>query len=536
MVKRFFILTVALVLQYASTIHADSATRDTNAILAKLKIDVELARNQTGIPGMSVAVMHKGKLIFAEGFGKRNQNSDPFTPKTRSLLASVTKAFTATTIGELVAEGKMDWDTTPVNTYLPEFETIDPILTSQLTLKDLLSHRTTFPDLDFSWMWGNDTRRNLIKRIRHVPVNPKLRSSLNYNNVMYCVAGEAAANVASVPFEQLVRDKIFKPLGLSSMGFTMGEMSKSSDFAMPFLTETYEDAVAGRFIELPLDGAAEKSAAAGDLYSNVVDLARWGQVVMKEGVQNGKQVLSKEGVAMTLTAHTIDSPAVRDPDMGLSIQYGMGWALGSYKGNNVYEHSGRNFGYITNLAVYPNAELVVAVLTNAYLTGLPRYLSFHIADEILALPKSQDWLGVKAIAATKAAYASYAEDMKGDFPERIPNKPPAHDLNAYAGEYFHPGHGTTTVQLRGGELLLSLEAFEGVLTPYHFETFSTVLHHAETLKMGQLITFDTGVDGKVTGVTFDVGSNVRFEKRKQANTHSAPQYYSSRHSQTVISA
>lgn len=110
MVKRFFILTVALVLQYASTIHADSgifflllgismqgsfatkrlnffspskctATRDTNAILAKLKIDVELARNQTGIPGMSVAVMHKGKLIFAEGFGKRNQNSDPFTPK-----------------------------------------------------------------------------------------------------------------------------------------------------------------------------------------------------------------------------------------------------------------------------------------------------------------------------------------------------------------------------------------------------------------------------------------------------------------------
>ncbi|KAG0349280.1 hypothetical protein BG005_011084 [Podila minutissima] len=188
-------------------------------------------------------------------------------------------------------------------------------------------------------MWGNDTRRNLIKRIRHVPVNPKLRSSVNYNNVMSCVAGEAAANVAGVPFEQLVRDKIFKPLGLCSMGFTMGEMSKSSDFAMPFSTETYEDAVVGRFIELPLDGAAEKSAAAGDLYSNVVDLARWGQVVMKKDVQNGKQVLSKEGVAMTLTAHTIDSPAVRDPDMGLSDQCGMGWALGSYKGNNVYEHS-----------------------------------------------------------------------------------------------------------------------------------------------------------------------------------------------------
>ncbi|KAG0028081.1 hypothetical protein BGZ82_008631 [Podila clonocystis] len=489
MVKCSSILTFVLALQCTYIAHAaepdSAAIRDADKILAKLKTDIEMARNRTGIPGMSVAVMHKGKLTFAEGFGKRNQNSDPFTPETRSLLASVTKAFTATAIGELVAEGKMDWDTTPVNTYLPEFETIDPILTSQLTLKDLLSHRTTFPNLDFSWMWGNETRRDLIKRIRHVPTNPKLRSSSNYNNVMYCVAGEAAANVAGVPFEHLVRDKIFKPLGFSSMGFTMDEMAKSSDFAMPFLTETFEDAVASRFIELPLDGAAEKSAAAGDLFSNVVDLARWGQVVMKEGVQNGKQVLSKEGIAATLTAHTIMSPALRDPDFALSMQYGMGWALGSYKGNNIYEHN---------------------------------------------------WLVVKAIASTKAQYASYAEEIKGDFPERIPNKAPAHDLTAYAGEYFHPGHGTTTVRLKGGELHLSLEAFGGVLTPYHFETFSTVLHHAETFKMGTLITFDTGTDGKVAGVTFDVGSDVRFEKRKQEGSQSAPQYYSSRHSQTVMSA
>ena len=263
----------------------------------------------------------------------------------------------------------MDWDTTPVNTYLPEFETNDPVLTSQLTMQDLLSHRTVrtfafilcaylpckessvtdqtttitlhqnFPDLDLSWMWGNETRRNLIKRIRHVPVVSKLSSKVNYNNVMYCVAGEAAANVAGVPIEQLVHNKIFKPLGFSSMGFTMGEMSKSSDFAVPFLTETYEDAVAGRFVELPLDGAAEKSAAAGDMYSNVLDLARWGQVVMNEGAQNGKQILSKEGVAMTLTGHTIYDPKVRDLDRGLSDQYGMGWLLDSYKGNNLYEHS-----------------------------------------------------------------------------------------------------------------------------------------------------------------------------------------------------
>lgn len=432
----------------------------------------------------------------------------------------------------------------------------------------MITLHQNFPNLDFGWMWGNETRLDLIKRIRHIPVSSKMRATVNYNNVMYCVAGEAAANVAGVPIEQLVRDKIFKPLGFSSMGFTMGEMSKSSDFAVPFLSETYEDAVAGRFVELPLDGAAEKSAAAGDMYSNVLDLAQWGHVVMKEGAQNGKQVLSKEGVAMTLTAHTIYKPAMRDLDRSLSYQYGMGWVLSSYKGNNLYEHSkeahdtspfiltrrrrneasfniqvlvssienigGRNFGYITNLAVYPNAELVVAVLTNAFLTNLPGYLSFHIADEILGLPKSQDWLTVKAIEGTKAQYSLLAKDVMGDFPERVLNKPPAHDLSAYAGEYFHPGHGTTRLRVKENELHLSIEAFEGVLTPYHFETFSTVLRHSDTLKMGTLITFDTGADGNVAGVTFDVGLEVRFEKKKHEATQ-PPQFYSTRPSQTVMS-
>lgn len=285
------------------------------------------------------------------------------------MLASVTKAFTATTVAELVAEVKMDWDTTPVNTYLPEFETHDPVLTSQLTMQDLLSHRTirifprlasiepvnsnrltmffhyfTFyqplPGFDTTWVWSNETRRDLIKRIRHVPVKPKLGVRVNYNNVMYCVAGEAAANVAGISLEQLVRNKIFRPLGFSSMGFSSHEMSKSRNYVILYTAASYNSAVAGRFIELdPLDDGVEKSAAAGDMYSNVLDLARWGRTVMKGGVQNGKQVLSKEGVEATLTAHNIARPANRDPDFGLLVQYGMGWMLNSYRGNNFYEHS-----------------------------------------------------------------------------------------------------------------------------------------------------------------------------------------------------
>ncbi|KAG0086755.1 hypothetical protein BGZ92_007896 [Podila epicladia] len=503
MVKCIFLLSLALVLQYTTITQAaepDSAPRNTDAILAKLKVDIELARNQTGIPGMSVAIMHKGKLIFAEGFGKRNKH-DPFTPETHSMLGSVTKAFTATTVGELVAEGKMDWDTTPVNTYLPEFETIDPILTSQLTMQDLLSHRTTFPNIDAPWVWGTKPRREFIKRIRHVETKSKLGVAMNYNNVMYAVAGEAAANVAGVTLEQLVHDKVFKPLGLSNTGFSMAEMTKNKNFAMPNYAASYEDAVAGRFIETPLDAPAKMIAAAGDMYATVLDLVRWGQTVLNEGMVDGKQVLSKEGIAATLTAHTIYNPALRDPDFGLSVQYGMGWFLKAYKGNNFYEHSGSTSGYISDIAVFPNAELVVAVLTNSHMSAVPAFLYNHVADELLGLRKSQDWLAVTAVEMTKKAYARRAMEGKDTFPKQIPSKPLSHELSAYAGDYFHPGYGPTTVRLEGGQLHMTLEAFEGVLTHYHFDTFTTVLSHTEE-RFNVLVTFNTGADAKVASVSF----------------------------------
>lgn len=194
------------------------------------------------------------------------------------------------------------------------------------------------PDVDDVWFWSNETRLELIKRMRHAEVKPKMPAVVNYNNAMYAVAGEAAARVAGVPFEKLVRDKIFRPLGLSHTGFSMTEMSENSNFAVPFSANSYEDAKAGRFTELPLDNAVQKVAAAGDIFSSALDLARWGHVIMKGGVLNGKQVLSKEGIEATLSAHTINSPAERDTDFALSVQYGMGWALNSYKGHNFYVH------------------------------------------------------------------------------------------------------------------------------------------------------------------------------------------------------
>ncbi|KAG0028083.1 hypothetical protein BGZ82_008633 [Podila clonocystis] len=294
---------------------------------------------------------------------------DPFTPETRSMLGSLTKAFTATTIGELVAEGKMDWDTTAVNIYMPDFETIDPSLTSQ-----------------------------------QVEFDPKLRATTNYNNAMYDVAGEAAAKVAGVPIEKLVHDKILKPLGLSNSGFSNGELKTSLNFALPSWTI--------RSMTPRLD-----------------DSSSWGQVVLTEGKVKGEQVLSKEGIAATLTCHTTYQAAIRDPE------------------------------------IFPNADLVVAVLASADVTALTTFLPLHIADEFLSLRKTKDWLSVNAVETTAALYELVAESTKGDSPERVPTQPAAHKLSAYAGEYVHPGYGTTTVHMKGGKLHIALGGFHGCAHP-----------------------------------------------------------------------
>lgn len=153
------------------------------------------------------------------------------------------------------------------------------------------------------------------------------------------------------------------------------------------------------------------------------------------------------------------------------------------------------------MALFPNADLVIAHLTNAQLTALPRRAAFHIADEILGLRKTRDWMTETSIQFTKDMYSLTDKMAQGSFPERVPNKPPAHALTEYAGEYDHLGFGTVTVRLERGQLHIAFAAFKGELAHYHFEAFTTVFEHTPQ-KMGRLITFSTGPDGKVSGVTF----------------------------------
>ncbi|KAF9309372.1 hypothetical protein BG006_005104, partial [Podila minutissima] len=183
--------------------------------------------------------------------------------------------FTATAIGELVAEGKVDWNNTPVSEYLPEFQLKDPVLTSQLTFSDMLAHRTPVPFIDLAWLRNATPPRDLINQLKHLDMPSKLSPTVNYSNVVYAVAGEAAANVAGMSYADLIKTKIFEPLGLRSAGLSQVEMAKQPNFAMPFSAASFEDAKKGIYEEGYVDEIPMSNAPAGDIYMDVVDLAKW---------------------------------------------------------------------------------------------------------------------------------------------------------------------------------------------------------------------------------------------------------------------
>ncbi|KAF9940965.1 hypothetical protein BGZ67_006203 [Mortierella alpina] len=450
---------------------------------------IEKARLECGIPGMSIAVLHKGELVFAEGFGKRNEQGDPFDATTVCPIGSVTKSFTATAIGEMVAEGKLDWDTTPVSKYLPEFELKDPLLTSQLTFVDLLSHRSDLGrKADMAFFRSLEPRIETIKRLKHAKFRSKLGSKMNYSNAMYTVAGEASARMAGMSYEDVVREKVIKPLGLDNTGFSQTEMrDRFPNHAMPFSMASFEDAQNGDYKAEELEEVYMTLAPAGDMYSTVVDLVKWGRTVIKGGELDGKQVLNKESIQETLKPQTIIKGSRRGPEFPPMINYGLG------------------------LIMFPDDDLVIAQLYNHVYNVLGNHIQFYIADEILDLPRTHLWMSDEAVEESKAFYTDLAKQTSGErkIPKRIPNQPPVHPLEAYTGDYSHPLYGELSVRLDLGEgedkrerLFLCRRGSCDAMEHLHFELFVTQFADV-TGVFKALVTFRTDADGKVGSVVLD---------------------------------
>jgi CubicO group peptidase (beta-lactamase class C family) len=433
-------------------------------------------------------------VIYLKGHGvRRLGKEEPVTPDTVFGIGSLTKAMTATGIGILVDDGKMAWDE-PVRKHLPWFRLSDPLADRDVTLRDLLCHRTGLARHDHLWYRAPWTVEESVRRMARLEPSSSFRSRYEYCNLTYLAAGLALSGAAEEPWTDFLRKRLFEPLDMKAVVYTATAARKSGRAATPHTRKPSGD------VE-PIDWYPddEQLRASGSVKTNVRDLGRWVRFQLNGGVLDGKRVISAKTLAETHTPQVVQPPEPEryPPDDVNQISYGLGWRVFDYRGKLVWEHAGAVDGFRARVVLLPRERLGLVVLVNVDDMGAVLATSYALIDKLLGLPP-RDWNAyfLKYRVAHEQAAAARAEALART---RRPGTKPSHPAADYAGAYEDPAYGTLRVTADGERLRLSWGGYDGPLTHYHFDTF-TLEGPGESGREQAL--FDLRPDGSVGAVRF----------------------------------
>lgn len=461
---------------------------------------VESARQRFEAPGIAVAIVKDGQVVMAKGYGVRKLGDPaPVTPRTLFGIASNTKAFTAAALAILVDEGKLRWDD-PVTMHLPAFQMYDPYVTREMTIRDLLTHRSGlglgagdlmyFPPTDLS-------REEVMRRVRFVKPSTSLRSRYAYNNLMFVAAGQVVAAVSGKSWDEFIRERILTPLQMTDTKTSIRDIPAGADVAWPHAKAD------GKMQAVPASNA-DNWAAAAALNSNVTDVAKWMILQLNQG-KNGEQRLFSEAVAREMWTPQMLVPS-REPPKELAdlkanfAAYGFGWNITEYRGRRLVSHTGGLAGMVTRTTLIPELNLGVVVLTNhengnafnaVTYTVLDHYCGAAATDWVSALETVQK----RRDEAAEKAVRSAAEKRNK---ESRPSLAPA----AYAGRYRDAWYGDVVVEERDGKLRMRFTHspdLVGTLEHWQYDTF-VVRWDNRTLLADAYVTFTLKADGAIDEV------------------------------------
>lgn len=455
--------------------------------------------------GLAIAVVKNDSIVYAKGFGpKRLGNPAPVTPRTLFAVGSTTKAFTTAALGMLVDEGRFGWDTR-VTDVIKGFELFDPAVTRELTIRDLVTHRSGLSRGDLLWMGSNYSRAEVIRRVRFHKPTWSPRTTFGYQNIMYLTAGETIPATTGRSWDDFIKERIFQPLGMTNSNTTTRGLDKLPDVATPHTT------IAGKLTAIDYR-QIDNIGPAGSINSNVLDMAQWIRFHLNGGKVNGRGLLAP---ATHAEMFTMQMPIPPGGPMELLypganfLGYGLGWFLFDHAGRKVVEHSGGIDGMTTELVMVPSEKLGVIVLTNSGSS----FVAFPVARGVI-----NKFLGVTAdpvaamlpMVAMAATAGARLEDSI--VKARATGKGPSHDLAAYVGTYDNPMFGPARVAVDSGRLLLSIDAQSAAvdLEHWHYDVFRAA---SRDRRLGKAwATFRLAPNGGVEGLTVE-GLEQEFVRR-----------------------
>jgi CubicO group peptidase (beta-lactamase class C family) len=421
------------------------------------------------VPGVAVGIVRGSSPVYLKGFGVRNiQTRQPITPDTLFDIGSCTKAFTGASIAMLVDERKMNWDD-KVDKSIPFFHLYDPLADENVTLRDLLVHRTGLPGADLLWYGASFSREDIVRRLAYIQPDAGFRSVFQYQNAMYVTLGYAVGSVSGGSWDDFVRQRIFTPLGMTESDTSAIDAQKSADYASP---HSLRD---GKLQVVPWKNI-DNAGPAGSINSSVRDMAKWIALQMNDGVFQGKRLISSDSMREMHTPQIVVPPGevqtVFFPD-SMQLSYGFGWFIQDYRGHQLMLHPGDIDGFEALTVFIPEIHTGYEVLVNVGGNSFRQALGYHIADVLLHLPE-KDWSAhfqaqdAKFATEEKATVASWES-------KRNPNTNPSHELNAYAGSYMNPAYGIAAISVDSGHLAFRFHDVTSPLRHFQYDTFVTDL-------------------------------------------------------------
>ena len=456
---------------------------------------------QFEVPGVAVAIVKDGEVVLAKGYGVRTLGGPaPVDARTLFGIASNTKAFTASAIGMLVEEGKLEWDA-PVIRYLPSFRLSNPYVTSELTVRDLLVHRSGLGlgAGDLLW-WPPSTydRHEIARRLLFIPLSTSFRSAYAYDNVLYLVAGELIEAVSGQSWEDFVATRILDKIGMTGSIVRCSALAKAKNVAAPH-------AVVDGTLRLVKPFAVDNTDPAAGIASSAEDMAKWLIVQLDSGrVAGGSRLFSPRttwALWSIVTPIPIGDPAPELAPLRLNFQgYGLGFGIRDYRGRKDVTHTGGLPGYVSRVAMIPELHLGVAVLTNQEALEAFQAITCRILDYYSGA-QPVDWAAAyrKVKSRTDSTNAAAVQTAVA---ARDTLSRPSLPLERYALTYNDPWYGEVAIALESGRLVMRFShtpSLVGDLEHWQYDTF-VVRWRDRELRADAYVTFALNPDGSIDQV------------------------------------
>lgn len=462
----------------------------------RLSAFVERGMEMWHVPGVSVAVVTQDEVLLRQGFGTTAvDDGEPVDEHTLFAIASTTKAMVTAGILMLVDEGKLSLDD-PIIEHLPEVHFHDPSLTPQLTVRDLLAHRTGLPSTDYWWSLEDMPLGEQLRRLRTVPSEAPVRTRLIYQNTMFDIAGLLIERLTGRPWHDFLTERLWQPIGMLETYPTRSEIGAEQSHVTPYV---YLD---DRLTVADWDDPADQASASGSVWSSIHDMSLWAQFLLRGGVAaSGDRLISEGGIEEMFTPQQLSSISDFYPDVEVTTPnwrtYGLAWFQRDFQGRKIDFHTGSLTGLIAIIGLDRAGDRGVVVLGNRDHAEMRHAVLWEVMDHS-GLDQRRDW-NREVFDLHQSRAKEREKEWQETLEKRLPDTEPSLPPEAYLGSYQSETVGGVRVERSDGEWTIETELFDLEMTHWHLDTF---LVEYEAWEMREFLTFDIGTDGSVASLEF----------------------------------